>query len=469
MTLLRRPALPRATAALLALAWLGVSGLVSAAGRPITHEDLWTFARLSPPAVSHDGRFAAVVATQPAYDPAQQSADLWLLPTDGKGAPRQLTFSKAAEAGPVFSPDGSQLAFTVQREGDAAPQVYVLDLRQGGEPRRVTSISTGARTPQFSPDGAKLLFVSTVFPGTMNDADNVRIAAERKARKDNVRVYTGFPIRNWDRWLDDRQQRLFVVPVAGGEAKDMLATSALVKEPGFGGRFTETGEEIDATWTPDGEAVVFSATINRHRAAFANTHTDLYRVPATGGEAERLTGSGAIGAQDSYGRPQFSADGRQLVAHLTPRGEKVYQPTRLATFSWPDAKAGPTVALPAQVFPLLLAQALHSLPGAMSRESVTWREACIDAGLAPADEHWRSVEAGEDCWNTFGAAIEALGPYPHAEIAAGVKKIQQTRMLKLRCPACGYIVRTTAKWLQTGLPVCHDGTPFVAETEEAAE
>jgi len=346
MTLLRRPALPRATAALLALAGLGVSGLVSAAGRPITHEDLWTFARLSPPAVSHDGRFAAVVATQPAYDPAQQSADLWLLPTDGKGAPRQLTFSKAAEAGPVFSPDGSQLAFTVQREGDAAPQVYVLDLRQGGEPRRVTSISTGARTPQFSPDGAKLLFVSTVFPGTMNDADNVRIAAERKARKDNVRVYTGFPIRNWDRWLDDRQQRLFVVPVAGGEAKDLLATSALVKEPGFGGRFTETGEEIDATWTPDGEAVVFSATINRHRAAFANTHTDLYRVPATGGEAERLTGNGAIGAQDSYGRPQFSADGRHLVAQLTPRGEKVYQPTRLATFSWPDAKAGPTVSLP---------------------------------------------------------------------------------------------------------------------------
>ena len=343
MSLLRRPSLSL-------LVGLGVLASLPAAaqnaGRPITHEDLWTFARLSPPALSSDGRFAAVVATQPAYDPTQQSADLWLLPTDGRAAPRQLTFSKAAEAAPVFSPDGTQLAYTVQREGDTAPQVYVMSLTEGGEPRRVTSISTGARTPQFSPDGTRILFVSAVFPGTANDADNQRIAAERKTRKDNVRVYTGFPIRNWDRWLDDRQQRLFVVPVAGGEAKDLLAASALVKAPGFGGRFTDTGEEVDAAWTPDGSAVVFSATTNRHRAAFANVHTDLYRVAATGGEATRLTGSGALEAQDSYGRPQFSADGRTLVAQITPRSDRVYNSTRLATFNWPAMTAGATVALP---------------------------------------------------------------------------------------------------------------------------
>ena len=317
-----------------------------AAGRPITHEDLWSFTRLSAPAVSHDGRYAAVVATQPAYDAAEQSADLWLLPTDGKGEPRQLTFSRAPEAAPNFSPDGSKITFTVQREGDTAPQVYVLDLALGGEPRRVTSISTGARTPQFSPDGSRILFVSTVFPGTMNDADNVRIAEERRARKDNVRVYTGFPIRNWDRWLDDRQQRLFVVPASGGEAKDLLAASALVEQPGFGGRFTDTGEEIDAVWTPDGAGVVFSATVNRHRAAFANVHTDLYRVPATGGEAERLTGDGSMEAQDAFGRPQFSADGRHLVAQFVPRGEKVYNAAQLATFAWPAMARGETVGLP---------------------------------------------------------------------------------------------------------------------------
>lgn len=143
--------------------------------------------------------------------------------------------------------------------------------------------------------------------------------------------------------------------------------------------------------------------------------------------------------------------------------------------SWPSEASGdatfevlisPTVALPVEVFPLLLAQALHSLPGAMSRDSATWRAACLDAGLVPADEQWRGVTAGPAVWEAYGDGLEALGAYPHAEIAAGVKKTQATRMLKLSCPQCGYIVRTTGKWLATGVPTCHDGTPFVVETSE---
>ena len=342
MTLLRH----RLPAAALALSLAALPALSVAETRPISHEDLWTFARLSAPALSHDGRSAAAVVTMPTYDPAQQSADLWLLPTAQGASPRQLTFSKVAESAPTFSPDGRLLAFTVQRDGDSAAQVYVMDLEQGGEPRRVTTLSTGAQTPQFSPDGSRILFVSSVFPETANDADNVRIAGERKARKDNVRIYTGFPIRNWDRWLDDRQQRLFVVSVAGGDALDLLAKSDLVTQPGFGGRFTDTGEELDATWAPDGQSVVFAATVNRNRAAFALTHADLYRVAAGGGEAQRLTGDGSLDGQDSYGRPQFSADGRMLLAQVTPRGEKVYNATRLANFRWPSMDAGTRLGLP---------------------------------------------------------------------------------------------------------------------------
>lgn len=32
-----------------------------------------------------------------------------------------------------------------------------------------------------------------------------------------------------------------------------------------------------------------------------------------------------------------------------------------------------------------------------------------------------------------------------------------TRLLKLECPGCGYVVRTTQKWIDTGLPTCHCG------------
>lgn len=152
--------------------------------------------------------------------------------------------------------------------------------------------------------------------------------------------------------------------------------------------------------------------------------------------------------------------------------------TRSGTLSecWPDQASrdgtwevliSPTVALPTEVFTLLLGSVLHTLPGAASKTSNTYRSACLDAGLAPADESWKTLTGTEYLWETYAQDLEALGVYPHAEIQAGTRKVQQTRMIKLCCPSCGYTIRTTAKWIATGLPVCHDGTEFVAE--ESAE
>lgn len=152
--------------------------------------------------------------------------------------------------------------------------------------------------------------------------------------------------------------------------------------------------------------------------------------------------------------------------------------TRSGTLSecWPDHASrdgtwevliSPTVALPTEVFTLLLGSVLHTLPGAATKGSHGYRTACLDAGLAPADDAWKGVVATEYLWDTYGADLEAIGTYPHAEIQAGAKKHQSTRMLKLTCPACGYIIRTTARWIATGVPTCHDGAAFTIE--ESAE
>lgn len=154
--------------------------------------------------------------------------------------------------------------------------------------------------------------------------------------------------------------------------------------------------------------------------------------------------------------------------------------TRSGTLAecWPDnaSKDGtwevmisPTVALPVEVFVLVASQALHTVPGGASRTSNSYRTACMELGLAPTDEAWKALQGTEDFWALFGTALEDLGPYPHAEVMAAQKKTQSTRMLKLTCPLCGYTLRTSAKWIATGLPVCHDGTEFQAETTEEIE
>ena len=59
------------------------------------------------------------------------------------------------------------------------------------------------------------------------------------------------------------------------------------------------------------------------------------------------------------------------------------------------------------------------------------------------------------------ALIAMTGDYPHARLNAmsyeGAKPKQPTRLIKCECSKCGYTVRTTAKWLQYGAPVCPVG------------
>lgn len=56
--------------------------------------------------------------------------------------------------------------------------------------------------------------------------------------------------------------------------------------------------------------------------------------------------------------------------------------------------------------------------------------------------------------------IQKVGSYPHRALVAEKGSKQTTRLVKLECPDCGYIVRTTAKWIETGLPSCSCGGYF---------
>ncbi len=299
----------------------------------VTHEDLFLMKRVGAPAISPDGRWAVVAVTEPSYTETEQSTDLWIVPTDGGAPPRRLTSTRGGEGGAVWSPDGRRLAFGARREGDEVGQVYVLDVAQGGEAQRVTTLSTGARAPRWRPDGDAILFTSDVYPGAATDSANRAAAAERRGRRYNARVFDGFPIRNWDRWLDDpRRPTLFVQELAPGALpRDLLSGTALAREPGFGGQLGSGSEGISAVWTPDGHGIVFVATTNRHEAAFAEVHQSLWLVDASGGEPQRLTGPEA-----DFGDPVFRPDGRALYARMTPNTEQTYNRTRLVMWAWPE-------------------------------------------------------------------------------------------------------------------------------------
>lgn len=101
-------------------------------------------------ALSPNGKRAAMIAR----------GDLFTLPSE-HGAVRNLTHSSDADDDhPAFSPDGSQIAYTADTDGEQ--QIYLRPA--GGGPRKaITHFTDGYRYgPAFSPDGHRLAFTDNL-------------------------------------------------------------------------------------------------------------------------------------------------------------------------------------------------------------------------------------------------------------------------------------------------------------------
>ena len=84
------------------------------------------------------------------------AGDLWKVPRAG-GQALRLTSGSGTETSPVFSPDGSQIAFTGEYDGNV--DVYVMPAG-GGEPRRVTYHPDNDIAIGWTRDGRSILFLS---------------------------------------------------------------------------------------------------------------------------------------------------------------------------------------------------------------------------------------------------------------------------------------------------------------------
>src|SRR6516165_8867443 len=98
----------------------------------------------------------------------QSGGYLWSVPREG-GEARQLT-TAGHEDSPQFSPDGTQIAFTGQYDGNV--DVYVMPAA-GGTPKRLTWHPGQDIALGWTPDGKRILFSS-----------------DRDAYADFVRFYT---------------------------------------------------------------------------------------------------------------------------------------------------------------------------------------------------------------------------------------------------------------------------------------
>ncbi len=294
---------------------------------PLTHEAMWSFQRVGVPVPSPDGKWVAFSVNEMGYDPQKDVTDLWIVPGDGSAKPRRLTSSKGGESAPAWSADSLRLAFAAKRDEDEVAQIYVLDAVRGGEAQRVTNAPTLASAPKWSPDGKRIAFVAAMWPGATDEESNRKAATEKKNAKSKVRMYETFPIRDFDKWLDESKAHVWVVDVEGDHTSRSLMTGTrLAALPGF------NLSPSSAQWTPDGGSMVFAAADHADAGARAMVNASLWQVSADGGEPKRL------GADEwDLGAPKFRPDGKSVCFSASSGAASIYALPRLACAPWPWA------------------------------------------------------------------------------------------------------------------------------------
>ncbi|HET9785235.1 MAG TPA: hypothetical protein VFP94_09815, partial [Terriglobales bacterium] len=228
---------------LLAVGWLAAQ--TPKYGVCVSSEQLRHYATVSGPRLSPDGK--QVVWTQRESTADGSASHLWLAPSDGSAAARQITFSpasdKGGESGPEWMPDGSAILFTARR-GETR-QIFRLPLAAGGEAApielKVGKLEISAGSFEISPDG-KWLAVRASQPLTeaeKKDEKDKKDAAVQGEETHPSRIWlysladrTTVPLTPLDRsagavaWSPDSQE-LAIVTETPGDASDVTPHAKL--------------------------------------------------------------------------------------------------------------------------------------------------------------------------------------------------------------------------------------------------
>lgn len=278
---------------------------------PLTAETLWDIRRLGNPSLSPDGEYAVVPVTR--FDQATDAAftALHIVPTDPDRAARQLTNGAFNDSSPIWSPDGRRVAFVSRRGGDTANQIYVIDV-DGGEARRLTQIPTGASDPKWFPDSSEVAFLSSIWTDLETWEQQGERLKQRADTRMTARVWDQGPIAFWDRYLDDRQPHIFAVNRSTVEVRPITRGSGAAVE------FRSPSAD-DYAISPDGLEVAF---VTETDTVGTNPNSDIFIVPAAGGQARNVTPNNP----GSDGSPAFSPDGKYLS--WTANLQRAYTPDR---------------------------------------------------------------------------------------------------------------------------------------------
>lgn len=258
------------------------------ANNTLSLKDVFNLEYAANPVVTPDGKH--VVYERRSMDIMTDSMrrNLWSIALDGSAHLPILSDSKN-HFNPVFSPDGTKMAYLSSKEGKV--QVYLKDLASSST-TRVTDVAMRPSGMSFSPDGkylafamftptkAKPLFNLDFKPKGAKWAENPQYIDQTNFQRDGMGMKR------------PGNMQLYVVPTIGGTPRQITS-----------GEHDHAGT---IAWSENGQQIIISANTS-DEADFDMLNSDLFSIDVNTSKVTRLT----------------DMSGPERSPHLSPNGKKI--------------------------------------------------------------------------------------------------------------------------------------------------